>query len=343
MVKANKRWLLILLMLVVVLSLPITAQAKVKINKKKATITVGKTLQLKIKGTKKKKKWSSSNKWVATVNKKGKVKGLRAGRATITAKVGKKKYKCKVTVKANSTNTYPSVQKNTITKPTRSTTSGSATAEVTIGGGNTTTPTTTTPTTTTPIITNTFNVAEANGLVKIVQHINMDGYTYGKIRNGYSQTVRVKASFVIYNGNAVADTGYDYILALDPGQEAWVHEYWSDTVYTNSNISLEVSEPSRYATTENRTNSLNIGSMSINNGYLFIPVSNSGSDRLYYELTIKFYKGTTLVGMDYEVGYINAYASDIEKVYLHSVKKGLSYDEEFDFDWYQVDKYAYNS
>lgn len=78
--------------------MPVQA-AKVKLNKKTVTINVGKTVQLKIKGTSKKAKWSSSNKNVATVSKKGKVKGKKAGTAIITAKVGKKKLKCKVTVK----------------------------------------------------------------------------------------------------------------------------------------------------------------------------------------------------------------------------------------------------
>lgn len=74
------------------------AAAKVKISKKKATIIKGKTMQLKIKGTKKKAKWSSNKKSVATVNNKGKVTAKKAGKAIITAKIGGKKYKCSVTV-----------------------------------------------------------------------------------------------------------------------------------------------------------------------------------------------------------------------------------------------------
>ncbi len=76
------------------------AKAKVKLNKTKLSMNVGKTTTLKLKNNKKKVKWSSSNKKVAKVSAKGKVKGLKKGKATITAKVGKKKYKCKVTVKA---------------------------------------------------------------------------------------------------------------------------------------------------------------------------------------------------------------------------------------------------
>ena len=73
--------------------------AKAKINKKKVTIYVGKTVSLKVKNNKKKVKWSSTNKSVATVSTKGKVKAKKVGKATIIAKVGKKKYRCRITVK----------------------------------------------------------------------------------------------------------------------------------------------------------------------------------------------------------------------------------------------------
>jgi hypothetical protein len=66
----------------------------------KRTIYVGQTLKLYVIGVKKKKvKWKSTNKKVAKVSKKGKVKGLRPGKATIIAKVGKRSLKCKLTVK----------------------------------------------------------------------------------------------------------------------------------------------------------------------------------------------------------------------------------------------------
>lgn len=78
--------------------------AGAKLNKKKITLTVGKTYKLKVTGTKKKVKWSSSNKKIATVNSKGKVTAKKKGTATITAKVDGKKLKCTVKVcKAKST------------------------------------------------------------------------------------------------------------------------------------------------------------------------------------------------------------------------------------------------
>lgn len=77
----------------------VDAKTKVKISNTKITLTVGQSKTLKVKGTTKKAKWSSSKKSVATVSKKGKVVAKKAGSAMVIAKIGKKKYKCKVTVK----------------------------------------------------------------------------------------------------------------------------------------------------------------------------------------------------------------------------------------------------
>lgn len=102
MLKNAKRVLsLVLCALLIVTAVPFSANAAaVKLNKKTATVSAGKTVQLKVKNTKKSVKWSTSDKKVATVSKKGLVKGVKDGKATITAKIGKNKYTCKVTVKA---------------------------------------------------------------------------------------------------------------------------------------------------------------------------------------------------------------------------------------------------
>lgn len=78
----------------------VEAAQKIKISKKKAALFIGETLKLKVKGTSKKVKWSSNKKSIASVSSKGKVKAKKTGVATITAKVGNKRYKCKVTVKS---------------------------------------------------------------------------------------------------------------------------------------------------------------------------------------------------------------------------------------------------
>ena len=83
------------------------AAAKAKISKKKKTVTVGTTFKLKIKNAKKKYNWTSSDPSVAKVKtKKGKstkIVGVSAGKATITATLDGKTFKCVVTVKAADT------------------------------------------------------------------------------------------------------------------------------------------------------------------------------------------------------------------------------------------------
>ncbi len=77
--------------------------AEPALNVTKATLTKKKganhTIQLKMQWAKGKVKWSSSNKKVAKVNSKGKVTAKKKGTAKISAKVGGKTYKCKITVK----------------------------------------------------------------------------------------------------------------------------------------------------------------------------------------------------------------------------------------------------
>ncbi len=70
-----------------------------KLNKTTLTIAEGKTYRLKLSGTIQTVKWSSSDRAVAKVGSTtGKVSAVKAGECTITAKIGKKKYSCRVEV-----------------------------------------------------------------------------------------------------------------------------------------------------------------------------------------------------------------------------------------------------
>ena len=74
---------------------------KIALNHKSVKITVGKSAKLKLKNAKASKvKWTSKNKRIATVTKKGVVKAKGAGTTKVVAKYKGKKYVCKVTVKA---------------------------------------------------------------------------------------------------------------------------------------------------------------------------------------------------------------------------------------------------
>ena len=126
MTKLKKALSIILVFAIVLTLTPMQANAakKAKLNKSKLSLYVGKSYTLKLKNNKKKIKWSSSKKKVATVSSKGKVKAKKKGSCKITAKVGKKKYVCKVKVKkANkrSSNITPSPTnyKNNFTPTTK--------------------------------------------------------------------------------------------------------------------------------------------------------------------------------------------------------------------------------
>ncbi len=88
------------------------AAKKIKLSKTKLTLEKGKKATIKLKNVKKKNvkkiKWSTSKKKVATVSPAKKsakttVKAVGVGEATVKAKLGKKTYSCKVTVKAKKT------------------------------------------------------------------------------------------------------------------------------------------------------------------------------------------------------------------------------------------------
>ena len=76
----------------------VEAAAKPKLNKKSVMLYVAQSKKLKVNHTKAKVKWSSSNKKIAKVSKKGTVKAVKPGKCTIYAKVKGKKLKCKVEV-----------------------------------------------------------------------------------------------------------------------------------------------------------------------------------------------------------------------------------------------------
>jgi hypothetical protein len=78
------------------------ASGKLELNKTNVTICVEQTAKLKVTNNSSEVTWTSSDKKIATVSKSGKVKGIKSGKVTITAKVGKKSVKCKVTVRKHS-------------------------------------------------------------------------------------------------------------------------------------------------------------------------------------------------------------------------------------------------
>lgn len=98
--KKTKKLLSIIAVFLMILCMAIPVSAAGKINRSRATLLSGQTLQLELLGTDSNAKWVSSKKSVAVVSNSGKVKAKKSGVVIITAKVGKQKYSCKLTVES---------------------------------------------------------------------------------------------------------------------------------------------------------------------------------------------------------------------------------------------------
>ena len=97
MKKAMVTMMMVVFAAMLLMVAPVQAASKTKTTKVTMKAGQSKTLRVKTPG---KVKWSSSNKAIVSVNKKGKIVARRAGKAKITAKYGKKKAVFVVTVKS---------------------------------------------------------------------------------------------------------------------------------------------------------------------------------------------------------------------------------------------------
>lgn len=96
MKKAMVTMMMVVFAAMLLMVAPVQAASKTKTTK--VTLKAGQSKTLRVK-TASKVKWSSSNKAIVIVNKKGKIIARRAGKAKVTAKYGKKKAVFVVTVK----------------------------------------------------------------------------------------------------------------------------------------------------------------------------------------------------------------------------------------------------
>lgn len=103
MKKKSSLRIVLFIVMIVALQISVSAEAKTKISKSSVTLGIGKTYDLKITDTKKKVSWSVSRKTVSVkkltkTGTKARIKALKSGKAVVTAKIGNKKYQCKVNV-----------------------------------------------------------------------------------------------------------------------------------------------------------------------------------------------------------------------------------------------------
>lgn len=92
---------LVFLLMIVSSAQVYAASVRISLNKTKVSITIGTSVALKatVLGKSGKVYWSTSNNRIAKVNSNGKVTGIKAGTAKITAKIDGKKAICTVIVK----------------------------------------------------------------------------------------------------------------------------------------------------------------------------------------------------------------------------------------------------
>ena len=206
--KRNKKILTVITILLLIVCMAVPVSAAGKINKKKATLKVGQTLQLKVTGTKGKVKWKSSKKSVATVSSKGRVKAKKKGSATITAKVGKKKYTCKVTVKKPATNSNGGFSGNT---NTNANTSGKKNV-VTYHAEST-----------------------PYGAVAILE-------------NHYDHTVDLTVEFVYYLNGSMIGTSKGYNYAFAPHSKCALQGWNHDKTWDSFKVNLKIEKASNIIT-----------------------------------------------------------------------------------------------
>ena len=206
--KRNKKILSLITILLLIVCMAVPVSAASKINKKKATLKVGQTLQLKVTGTKGKVKWKSSKKSVATVSSKGRVKAKKKGSATITAKVGKKKYTCKVTVKKPTTNSNGGFSGNT---NTNANTSGKKNV-VTYHAEST-----------------------PYGAVAILE-------------NHYDHTVDLTVEFVYYLNGSMIGTSKGYNYAFAPHSKCALQGWNHDKTWDSFKVNLKIEKASNIIT-----------------------------------------------------------------------------------------------
>ena len=208
--KRNKKILTVIKILLLIVCMAVPVSAAGKINKKKATLKVGQTLQLKVTGTKGKVKWKSSKKSVATVSYECFLCKDPNVAATITAKVGKKKYTCKVTVKKPATNSNGGFSGNT----------------------------------------NANTNANTSGKKNVVTyHAESTPYgAVAILENHYDYTVDLTVEFVYYLNGSMIGTSKGYNYAFAPHSKCALQGWNHDKTWDSFKINLKIEKASNTIT-----------------------------------------------------------------------------------------------
>ena len=157
-------------------------------------------------------------------HEKGKVKGIKVGKATITAKVGKRKYKCKITVKKAFTTATSTNYSDGLIDDGES-------------GGSVNKP------------SSTYNdIAAYNAVSKssfVVNH-----HVFARIQSNYAFPVSVSGKCVYYDSTGnVIEYNSDSVFYLENGRTAYLEFpfFSNDADYTNYTMTYEVTDASWFS------------------------------------------------------------------------------------------------
>ena len=299
------------------------------ISQKTVTLTKGDSAKLVLNGTNQKVTWKSSNTGVAEVSSTGNVAAKKAGSATITATVLKKKYTCKVTVKDSNvpvelfylsqyytsikegkstkieTDIYPQNATNkTVVWSSENTSVATVDSDGNVKGisaGQTIIKAVCDSKVETCIVTVTqdFDVQDA------LKHLSYESYRINDgvitiVKNNYKYNIYLKIDCLFYNSSGeIIDTTSSSCEPLEPGKEcalfnmAPVDENYDYVDFSKYNVVLDP-EPSDYIGNASKIAlTLNFGLDNV-----MVTVKNEGIANNNTEVSIVFYKKGIPVGYD---------------------------------------------
>ena len=318
----------------------IVEAASVKISKTKYTMNVGEKYTLKVKGTKKKVKWSTSNKKVATINSKGKVTAKKKGTVTITAKVSGRKYKCKIKVEKPTINTKSktmylgntyNLKISKTTQKVKWSTSNKKIATVDTNGIVTAKKVGTT--TITAKVGNTkykckIKVKDYENNIKI-SYLKTDTSVIAILTNNNSTAVSIKPDMIFYNakGNIQSKTTeFNYCFAPKSTIALEFRSYNTSTyeyqTYSSYKLSLGKVEKSYYSP---YTSKIKVNASKTDGCIIAEVKNNSGKKLNFINIAIVYYDMNNKV-----IGYDETYADCTSNGSTDYISLDYPYDENYE-------------
>lgn len=281
---------------------------------KKFTLKVGEKKQLVVYGTSGKKvKWKSSKKKIATVNKKGIVKGKKKGKTTITAKYGSKQTKFKITVKKANNN------------------QSSATSTYTTANNS---------------LTTVSNSELAAGLL-IDAQIMQNHTILLTVTNTNSQMIpHYTINYMFKNSNGIAiETGNEYGYVINAYQTHHISIYG----YSSKINQIDLSQSIISATVDTGYNYIDVTSVvtitpnqTLNNVDLALTCYNSDLDSVFVDATVLYYDNNgAIIGSEDISFYPQSGETVIKETYNAPSEFNSDYDEIPLYSSYSIVYHAY--